>query len=50
MTYFINHSNTRREDKDIFAVAESRSILYSNYIFYLQIDMFTEYNGIAIEH
>ena len=48
---FIHHSNTRGGDKNTgFVVVESRSIFYSSKIVYLQIDWFTGYNGIMIEH
>ena len=36
--------------KHSFVVVEARSILYSSKIVYLQVDWFTRYNGIIIEH
>ena len=47
----MHHSNTREEDKNIvFAVPKSHSILYSSKSVYLQVDWFTGYNRIMIEH
>ena len=41
----------RGGDKDtVFVVVESRSIFYTSKIVYLQIDWFTGYNGIMIQH
>ena len=46
---FIYHSNTR-EGENFFVVVESRSILYSSKIFYLQVGWFTGYSEILIQH
>ena len=51
LNLFIHHSNTRLGDKNrIFVVVESCSILYSRKIVCLQVDWFTGYNGIMVEH
>ena len=48
---FITPSQTGLHKKTRFlVVAESRSILYSGKNVYLQVDWFTGYNGIMIEH
>ena len=45
------HSKTREGDKNtVFIVVESGTIFCSSKIVYLQIDWFTEYNGITIEY
>ena len=42
------HQRGRRNT--VFVVVESHSILYSRKIVCLQVDLFTRYNGIIIEH
>ena len=47
---FITPSQTTQSKIQFFVVVESRSVLYSSKIICLQIDWFTEYNGIMTEH
>ena len=49
---FIRHSFSDgvKSKAQLFAVVESHSILYSSKIVCLQVDWFTGYNGIIIEH
>ena len=47
----MHHANTRGVDKNtVFLVVDSRSILYFSNIVYLQVDWFSGYNWIMIEH
>ena len=48
---FIHHSFSAgvKSKTQVLVVVESRSILYSSNIVYLQLDWFTRYDGIMIE-
>ena len=50
MIYLFFTQTPEGKIKTVFVVAEARLILYSIKIVYLQVDRFTGYNGIMIEH
>ena len=50
MIYLLSLKHQRGRQNTVFVVIESRSILYSGKIVCLQVDWFTGYNGIMIEH
>ena len=52
LNLFIHHSflDGVKSKTRFFVVVESRSVLYSSNIVYLQVDWFTGYNEIMIEH
>ena len=47
---FTTPSQTGLNQRQFYVVVESRSILYCSKIVWLQVDWFTEYNGIMTEH